>query len=659
MGFWSEVVRIILRHRLFCLALLISLIAFLLLTVGMGRLGKDPRIHLLVSEGGAEWIRFPETFRLSIRQQERKTTHFRYRLDIPAVPATAVLTLRAMKHSTIYLDGRLLYRSPDDLQKWKEPHYLDLTAWLTQGSHELRVEVLNENGHPALLVYCNALGIRSDDRWEASDDGRRWMPALPVEETPPFAISRSFPRSDQALRDLLPLFTPLFALFFFWSLRSDDRLRPVWVEKTHLSAAAARWLLLGAWVVIAVNNFWKIPLSVGMDYEGHTKYIYYVAYNWRIPVATEGWQMFQPPLFHFLAAAIFRSIDAFFSPGTVVRILKLLPLLCGAAQVELSYRMSRYAYPRRESLQVIGTLIGGLFPMNLYMSQSLGNEPLAGLLTALIILLACRIISGDSLPPTKIPLLMGFLLGLAMLSKTTALLIVPPLLFFVSASLLRKSRVPGEGIRSAVYFVILFLGVAFIVSGWYYLRNYIEIGRFFVGGWDPFRKIVWWQDPGYRTPLQCFIFGEALFYPVFSSIYGFWDAIYSSLWMDGFLSANYDTPWNFPFMLSGAWLSLLPTAAIFIGAVAALRNKDGPFRQMLRFSVSGVIVYLIAIFYLFLTVPILSSAKATYALGLTPCFALLASAGFEVLTRWRFLRAAVYGLIACWAVAAYAAYFVI
>ncbi|MCE5284176.1 MAG: hypothetical protein LLG93_18995, partial [Deltaproteobacteria bacterium] len=62
------------------------------------------------------------------------------------------------------------------------------------------------------------------------------------------------------------------------------------------------------------------------------------------------------------------------------------------------------------------------------------------------------------------------------------------------------------------------------------------------------------------------------------------------------------------------------------------------------------------IFWIFLTVPILSSAKASYALGLVPCFALLAARGFEVLGRRRIARAALQGLFACWVAAAYGAY---
>ena len=70
-------------------------------------------------------------------------------------------------------------------------------------------------------------------------------------------------------------------------------------------------------------------------------------------------------------------------------------------------------------------------------------------------------------------------------------------------------------------------------------------------------------------------------------------------------------------------------------------------------------MYLAAIFCVFLIAPIFSSVKASYAIGLIPCFALLAARGFSVLTTRRIFRAVLYGLFACWAVTVYAAYFVI
>ena len=651
--------KIKIRNRSWYIGLIITVLFLSTLAVGIHQFLLDPKVSMLVSEGGAEWIRFREPTQLWIHFSERLTTSFRYRLNIEQAPMRAVLTLRAMKQAVVYLDGALLFRSPADMQKWKEPHRIDLSPFLTIGTHQLRIDVLNENGHPALLAYCSSLGIRTGDTWDASNDSHRWLKALPVDEMPPLNFSSPFQRTDHALWSSLPVFLPIF-LFVFLCSYTTSRSQPKWLDKTHLSASAIRWLLLAAWVVMAANNFLRLPLEMGMDHKGHMEYIQYIAQSWRIPIATEGWQMFQPPLFYLLAASLYRSFLFFFNPEIVIRILKLLPLMFGAAHVEICYRTMRYAYPGKESLQVIGTLFGGVLPMNLYMSQSLGNEPLAGFFTALIVLCAFRTVSGNVLPTREIQLLMGFLLGLAMLTKVTAILIIPPVIIFVFLLIFEKSKTPGEYVRSCIYFVLILLGAAFAVSGWYYLYNWIEMGRFFVGGWDVFRDIIWWQDPGFRTPRQCYTFGEALFYPIFSSINGFWDAIYSSFWMDGFVSAYNRPPWNYDFMLSSAWLSLLPTAAIFIGsAVAVSRRNDDPQRKMLRFALCSVLIYFAAIFYIFLTVPILSSAKATYALGLIPCFSLLFSAGFEFLTRWKFVRAVTYGLFACWVIGAYGAYFAI
>jgi len=658
-GHWAGVVTNFMRRRSWLISFIVAVIVTLSLTAGILRLWADPGFNLLVNEGGAEWIRFPKPFQLRIHWSESLSTSFRCRLDVAGIPEIAVLTFRAMKKAVVYLDGRLIFRTSEDLERWKEPHRLDLTPWLETGKHELRINVSNLNGHPALLAYCKSLGIISGQSWEASNDGREWMPALPVDQISHLPISRQFPRSDQAIRSQFPLFLAVFALFFFWSLRSDNRLSPAWFTKTHLSAGTVRWLVLGAWLVMAVNNFWKLPLTVGMDANGHLQYITYLFENGRIPLATEGWQMFQSPLYYLLAAALYQSFLSLFCAETVIRILKLMSFLCGMIQVEICYRTLRNAYPGKESLQVIGTLLGGLLPMNLYMSQSLGNEPLVGCLIAMLILLACRVASGVREATRETAMLMGFTLGLALLTKVTAILIVPPLLYFVSAEIMKKSDSPREGIRSVARFVIIVLCITLTVAGWYYLRNWIEMGRFFVGGWDAIREIVWWQDPGYRTLRQCYIFGESISYPVFSSIYGFWDAIYSSLWVDGYMSAYDRPPWNYGFMLSSALLSLLPSTAIVIGLVVTGRVKGAPLCRMLRFSACSIVFYLAAIFYVFLTVPILSSAKATYALGLIPCFAMIGAAGFEILTEQRFLRATVYGLFACWAVGSYLSYLAI
>jgi len=57
--------------------------------------------------------------------------------------------------------------------------------------------------------------------------------------------------------------------------------------------------------------------------------------------------------------------------------------------------------------------------------------------------------------------------------------------------------------------------------------------------------------------------------------------------------------------------------------------------------------------------PFYSSGKASYLGGLTPVIAVLGAAGLHLLTRQRLMRAAVYGVFACWALASYLGYFVV
>jgi hypothetical protein len=70
-------------------------------------------------------------------------------------------------------------------------------------------------------------------------------------------------------------------------------------------------------------------------------------------------------------------------------------------------------------------------------------------------------------------------------------------------------------------------------------------------------------------------------------------------------------------------------------------------------------VYIAAILYAYLTVPVYAIGKANYTAGLTPCYAVLAAAGLSLLLRAPVVRAVVWGWLACWGVSAYLAYFVV
>jgi 4-amino-4-deoxy-L-arabinose transferase-like glycosyltransferase len=413
-------------------------------------------------------------------------------------------------------------------------------------------------------------------------------------------------------------------------------------------------------VVLAINNMYKIPLGLGYDAVFHYEYISYIIKNHRIPLASEGWQMFQSPLYYVISAFFSSVLSHFTTGGNTVNILmRTIPLLCGVLQVEVTYRAIKNIFPNRKDLQILGIIVGGLLPMNIYISQFVGNEPLAGLLSAVTVMMSLRLLDSDysQIPKWYFPAL-GLVLGLAMLAKATPVLLCPPLaLFLVHSMLRRRIRTP----RIAFNLVLVF-GIAFAVCGWYYLRNWVEFGKPFVGGWDLVRNIAWWQDPGYRTIYDFLTFGTSLHHPIYSGINGFWDSIYSTFWTDGFLSSIITfegrPPWNYGPMISGALLSVVPSAGILLGILkTVLVEKYANMGKLFAVTCTGI--YVAALLYMYLTLPIYATAKATYTIGILPCYAIVCTNGLDLIMRNTYMAAFVNAIIVCWGVVAYSSYLVV
>lgn len=654
------------KKRLFLIAAAMAIIFVILFGVFIvQKIITSPDIPFLFSEKGAEWIRFREPIKLKAQAPQTLVNIFRTRFHVIEVPNKTVLTFRSMKCATVSLDNKIIYKyNPKKcLKMWKNTFQIDLGPSLNQGSHELRIEVINQNGYPALIAYSKSLKLFSGEHWEGSCDGKTWTQALSASRMKLSSLSRKFQRTDRAFFSKLYIFLPVFIMVFSCSLLClQQKDRYSWLKYITPTAGGIRWILIGSWVILAINNIGKIPVYIGMDISEHLKYILYVAENWRIPLPSEGWQMFEAPFFYIISAVIYNFFLNSFSLGTIIQGLRIVPLICGAGQIEICYRALRYVYPKRQDLQVIGTVIGGLIPINLYMSQTIGTEPMAGFFSGVVVVLALRLLYSSSMESRDAFLLIGFFLGLSILTKVTAILLIPPLVFLMTYTFFTKD-ISSERLAPIIFKrTIIVFGTAFIVSGWYYINNWIEMGQFFIAGWDPSRNINWWQHPGYRTLGQFLTFGKSLFYPIYSSVLGIWDSLYSTLWMDGFLSGmdrySHRPPWNYGFLLSSAWLSILPSALILFGILTVLRKPAWVFWQGLFFAAFCTIVYVSAICYLFLTIPIYSVGKASYTLGIIPCYAVLSAGGFEMLTRRKLARAIINGIIACWAVGVYAAYFV-
>jgi hypothetical protein len=602
---------------------------------------RDPSIRFFAPEAGASWIRFPDPFLFLGRPASQEVSLFRTHFTIAGKSDRARLTVRAFKVVIVQVDRVTLAPARSDPNRWKEPVEVEIGPGLPAGAHELQLAVLAANGHACALAHSAELGLATGAGWEASHDGNAWAPAARVDE--PVDLSRegpAVPSMAEALLHTGPWLVLIFLAAFAWSsLRSRGKFAAL-----ACTPLRVRWLLLAAWAVLAVNDLPKIPLDQGFDHGGHMDYVRYLLERGRLPLANEGWEMYQAPLAYVLAALL-RSLTSAES------LLRLLPLACGALQVEVAFRTLRRVFPDREDLQCIGIWIAGLLPANLYVSQVFSNEPLAAISSAVVAFLCVKALCDRSDErPWREAAWMGVALGVALLSKMTAIVWVP----LAGAALLfgrERSRFARAGLA---------WGIAALISGWFYARNWIELGKPFVGNWD-WRESnrIWWQDPGYRIPEHFLRFGRSLVRPVFAAFHGFWDAMYSTMWADGMLSGSWTPPpWKLDWMLAGVWLGLPITAA---GLVALVRPSEpsGSSRSAQRFAALAVVAFWAVALAFYLRLPIYSCAKASYTLGLIPCYAILAAAGLAPLRKATWARAAIDGWLVASGAAFFAAYFVL
>jgi hypothetical protein len=619
---------------------------------------KSPDVLLLADRSGAQWIKCDSEIDLGAKPSSLQRCAFRYAFNVNKKIDDAVITLQALKKAEISLDGIKIFSSTHAFNQWKQIHHITLPFAIKTGSHEIIIHVTSENSYPSIIAYSDQLDIRTGYGWLASHDGKDWIKAVPVSETKQPEILKKNPSSIRSLTAILPYLTGVFLIVFILSLLMDYnavRIQPFF--KWCSEPSQVRWILIFLWAVLSVNNMFRLSFQTGYDVFEHMEYIDYIATKGSLPLFPQGWQMFHPPLNYILSAPLYAVLIQWLDLPSVVKIMGIIPVICGLLQIEIVYRAAQLVFAERKNLQIIATIAGALLPVHTYTCQYVGNEPLAACLMSLVILLCMHLIVSDQKERQYgYFMLMGFVWGLALLSKMTALLLIPVLVSTVAF----HTRSAGRSLKYFLQSTMILLAVSTGVAGWYYLRNYVKLGNPFPGVFDAMQVMQWWQDPGYRLWSHLWSFGQVLIWPVYAGVTSFWDMFYSTLWLDGLNSGLMDfIPWNVNFMTAGALLALLPNLFIISGLVSIGLNKKNTYRNAVVFSTGLIVLFLLAMIDMYMVCPVYSRTKASYTLGLLPCYAILMAAGAEPFLRNKIMRSLSLALFACWAFAAYIAYFVV
>jgi tetratricopeptide (TPR) repeat protein len=423
------------------------------------------------------------------------------------------------------------------------------------------------------------------------------------------------------------------------------------------------WLgaaLLALGTAARLHNAWSAPVLAGYDAFGHFTYVWFVAETGRIPLPTQGWSFFHPPFYYACMAGLWNALDGA-DPAFRLKTGKVLLAALGLVHSFVAWRIVRRRPWKSPAACWAAALLNLLVPVHLYTAGFLGNEALGGVLGSLAILVLVGLIEAPGDPARSRAriaraALLGILLGLAMLTKTSAAAVVAGCFAAIATSALVRREV-ASGVQAGGVALVVML----VVCGPWYARNVEVYGTPFqlsrsamlvrfvednqpqaTRRWadyvtfDPmiFRRPVWPRD---QSPLSGGGGERDFGRSVRESV---WTGIYANTWFDGFGG------WVLPPVVeseaarrAGQLLMLLgiaPTLLViagFAGALARLRRGPPDDTQIAFLWITTAMLALLLLHTK--NAPIAAAVKPSYLAPASVAFAFWLAEGIRLLEKRR------------------------
>jgi len=616
----------------------------------------DPAMNFLPTDGRCDWIVFPTPVSAGAHRIAMMDTIFRQTFSLESKPPRARMLVRAAKRLELKINGAAVQVSTSP--NWKEPSIVDVQNFLRSGENKIEARVFNDDAPPALWLHLDAdpSTVRTNGSWEASFAGSAWRRVA-------IATEPKHPGPGNLLAGGETTFAVLPKVWSTWAVFAGIGVMVALFGDRWFNNPTAQTILITgvaalAWALLCWNNTRLLPFHCGYDSPDHVSYIRYIQERKALPLPTEGFEGFQAPLYYGLSAAALSMARLTVADSGSIGLLRALTMSFGFAHFIVVLLCLRLLFPGRSSPQIIGSLLAAFLPMQLYLSHYVTNETLAAALVGLAMYFALRVLKTDTASIWEFVGL-GLSVGAAMLTKATAVLVVPPLL---GALILKMAR-DKVRLRAATSRIATTLVTAFAVCGWYYGWIWEHFGTPIVGNWERRFGFNWWQDPGFHTATQYFRLGGSLFDPLFSGYNSFVDGIYSTLWGDGLGGGLSDmlsrTPWNYDLMVGGYWLALIPTLLAVIGiAIAIYRFVQQPSPEwFLLIGFSAAVV--VALVFMTLRVASYAQVKAFYGLSaLVPLCAFAAIGWEKIQQRSKWVRLTFTSIFVVWALNSFFAFWI-
>lgn len=636
----------------------------------------SPATPFLSSHAGAEWIMASEPVNARLHQWgSDDVPRVRFSATLPdrgderpadATARSGVLRLRAFGAFEVSIDGVPLPNvRAFDPKRWREELRIDVPAGAMRSGALLEVTVRNAVGPGLLWARLQRSGeddvalLATGTAWRANVDGGIAGAALIADDTREnpaayggVAPARAFTRERDTLLGVFVLggLAALALSRFGW-------VTPGRLPMLSLGLAAVVWL-------VYLGRFVEVPFDVGFDARNHQAYVDHLREQRSLPLATDGWSMFHPPLFHLGAALLQELAESLGAPDAPLA-RRAIGFLSGVVSVLAVFGIARSLFRDRPVVQAVAVLFAALLPVHVYSSAYFSNEALHTALASLAVWMVVRALMLPEVTP-RAAVAVGAALGLALLAKFTSAVLVPLSLFFVAAKVWAVERRGAAAVARSLGAIAL---PVVALAGWYYARNAWVLGDPFMTNWDdvPGSGRNWWQQPGFHTIAYFTSFGASLSHPFLSGFESFWDSVYSTFWGDGFVAGRVNPAqrhpvWNYDYMALSYWVGVPGSVLLGWGTARAIRGAlgDSDPRRRVALTFLATLTWAVGLGFvvLVLEAPFYSQAKAAYglvalgplaaffALGCEACSGLLAARGGR---GWRELRTAYYaGCVTFW-----------
>jgi len=250
---------------------------------------------------------------------------------------------------------------------------------------------------------------------------------------------------------------------------------------------------LGVGVLLRLSMALTYDARLGYDFVAHWPTIHYIAQNHALPPFNLNTASAHPPLYFVIAASLIAM-------GLGAGALGWLAALWAIARLAVVWAALERWLPESRLARVVALALAGVLPAAVHIDGMITNEALGLLFAAIALLLIPSAIAGARSGRIAPMIRLAVVLGLAVLTKLTALILIASVAGAIALEIARSpSRMQALRVRLAP--MLLGAVVLAAMTSWYFARNIELTGRLAPTAFEgsqavnqaPFEKIPYFE----------------------------------------------------------------------------------------------------------------------------------------------------------------------